>query len=343
MAKARLRAQPLHQVRDHINVMKKISVIRVIKQRNASVVVRDFFYTLLVIGLMVLCYCGVCYSADHINTEQTNIEQANGDIRQETNMNIATLKEQILAHNVSISTFAKQIGPAANEVLAELSKHKDDKVRLIVMYCLRETGGDSALETLMDGLQDTNSQVRAAAVAGLFRNANASLASPLLKRISKIEDGYIRQQVALLIGKLGNPKNNMSPLISHCRYENDAVAKEGCIAALAKFGDEDAKKEFMLQLKRSHRRDRARYLEYCEYIHEIWLLEGLSEVLDDPDPMIRIGVDGLPDYPEYLRANDIAVNLIASLTEHKFTFDIAKNKNYNALEIDEVKRFLSKK
>lgn len=116
-------------------------------------------------------------------------------------------------------------------------------------------------------------------------------------------------------------------------------AREGCTVALARLNDKDAQTEFINRLHDSTHRDRPRYLEYCEYIHAQWLLKSLLPLLDDKRPMMHVGIDR-PGIIEDLRACDLAVNLIASISRHKFSFEIDGLTNYKDEQLAEVRRFV---
>ena len=68
-------------------------------------------------------------------------------------------------------------------------------------------------------------------------------------------------------------------------------------------------------------------------------MKPLAALLDDVSKVLRIGVDGRPEFPEYLRACDIAVNLIAELAPAKFSFVVNRLTNYSSGQLAEVKHF----
>ena len=110
--------------------------------------------------------------------------------------------------------------------------------------------------------------------------------------------------------------------------------------ALARRGDPAGQAEFIRNLHAAKDRDLARYLEYAGAIKAKWLLPALLPILDDKTPLVRIGVDGLPQQPEHLRACDIAVNLVAAISGHRFSFRVAGNVNYSEEQIAEVRAYL---
>ena len=222
---------------------------------------------------------------------------------QEAHKKMPDLVQQVLEKEPAATLTAKEIGPSANTELIKLTRNDDAKVRRIAVYCLEETGGADAAVAFARLTLDDDSQVRAAALDGLFRH-QADV-------VPEIEKRY--------------------------QAEKDPQAKEGLVVALSERGDTRAQAEFLQGLQGSRNRDRARYLDYAGKIKAKWLLPGLLPILDDKTPLVWIGVDGRPDLPQSLRACDIAVNLIAEITGHKFSFPIAGNVNYTEEQIAEVK------
>ncbi len=249
------------------------------------------------------------------------------------------LIEMVLNKRPKASTLAKGIGPEANPELIKLAGHEDADVRRVAMYCLRETGGPDAAKSMAGALLDKNSQVRAAALKGLKTKPEPGAYSQVLNAFDSSDAPYTRQQIALIIGLMGQVSARADLKVRWAKLENDEVA-EGVVTALAKLGDPEAQADFVKRLHASQERDRGRYLEHCRYISQPWLVEGLLPILDDETPMVRIGVDGIDNCSEYLRACDIAVNLTASITGTEFSLEDAGGANYSEQERADVKAFI---
>ena len=249
------------------------------------------------------------------------------------------LIEMVLNKRPKASSIAKDIGPKANPELIRLAGHDDPDVRRIAMYCLRETGGPDAAKAMAGALLDKNTQVRGAALQGLYARPEPGVYSQALDAFDRSEVPYTRQQIALIIGIMGHPRAKDELKSRLAKLENDEIA-EGVITALARLGDPEAQAEFVKCLHTSRDEDRGRYLEYCEYIGQPWLVRSLLPLLDDETPMVRIGTDGAEPHNEYLRACDIVVNLTASITGAGFSFEIGGGANHNEQELAEVKTFI---
>jgi hypothetical protein len=110
--------------------------------------------------------------------------------------------------------------------------------------------------------------------------------------------------------------------------------------SLARLNDDAAKSEFTRRLQSS--KERLRYLEYAQYIHAAWLLKPLQPILDDKSPMVRVGVDARPDLIQNLRACDLAVNLIYSISGRTFSFPVSSDVNYSDPQIAEVRTYVQR-
>jgi HEAT repeats len=256
---------------------------------------------------------------------------------QEARGRMQNLIQQVLDKQPAAALTARQIGPSANAELIKLTRNDDAKVRRVALYCLDETGGADAAITFVRMTLDDDSQVRGAALQGLIHHQDAAVPATLLDAFDQSPNAYVRQQLMLVAGKL--PGVATAEIERRYRAEQDPQAKEGLVVALSTRGDSHAQGEFIHGLHASENRDRARYLDYAEQIKAAWLLPALAPILDDKTPLVWIGVDGKPELPQSLRACDIAVNLIAAISRHKFSFPVG-GKNYTDAQIAEVKAFL---
>ncbi len=117
--------------------------------------------------------------------------------------------------------------------------------------------------------------------------------------------------------------------------------------------------EFIDRLREAKSRELKKLLEDVDYIKQTWALKGLMPVLNDKTPLSDTGLCQLDDAAgekkspptnqpapenheaEFLRACDIAVNLIAEITDAKFPFPVGGAKNYDDLQLAAAQRVLS--
>jgi hypothetical protein len=257
---------------------------------------------------------------------------------QEAQKKMQNLKQQVLDKEPAAALTARQIGPSANLELIKLTRNDDAKVRRIAIYCLNETGGADAAVAFARLTLDQDSQVRAAALEGLANHPADAVPQTLLEAFDQSPDPYVRQQLMMIAARV--PGVSTAEMQKRYEPEKDPEAKEGLVVGLAHRGDPAGQAEFIRGLHAAKDRDLARYLEYAGQIKAKWLLPALLPILDDKTPLVRIGVDGLPHLPDHLRACDIAINLVAEISGHPFSFRVAGNVNYSDEQIAEVKAFL---
>ena len=234
---------------------------------------------------------------------------------------------------------ARAQGAAAFPELQILARNEDDEIREIALYGLDEIGDRRASPIFVEALLDRGPMVRGVAMRALLKRPDPAVYDLLLDAYDKSPEPVVRHTIALIIGLIGAPTAKPADLLRRFEAESDPFAEEGCIVALAKLGDERAQERFTELLAASRGRDRGRFLEHADYLHAPWVIHALRPVLDDLTPLLRIGIDGVPG-PEYLRACDLAVNLVAAISGWHFSFPVDRNINYSAADLAEVQRFV---
>jgi hypothetical protein len=249
------------------------------------------------------------------------------------------LKEAVLAGDSGAIALARPAGPSAAPVLRELARHADPGVRVVALLAVTELGGGEALEACRAAATDGHPQVRAASLRGLDLLLDAGRAAVLLELLASSGDPETRRQLALAYGR--REKVDPAPLRKRRESEKDPVAAEGLAVALARLGDRDAQAEFSRLFQAATEPDaRLRFLEYAAEMRAPWVLRAVGPALDDATPLVRIGTDGRGEVPEYLRACDVAVNLIAALSGKRLSFAPGKAVAYPPAAVDEARRVL---
>ncbi len=252
---------------------------------------------------------------------------------------IRAIVEGVRGKDYSVQLVARKSGGQAVPALVPLLRDPDSDVRQLAVHCLAETGDPSAADGLIEALLDPDSQVAMAAAKALHRLARVQQVDRLVDARERITDPTLRREVALILGRIGQPAL-VQTLRAHAGRDAAPEAAEGILVALAKLGEGEARRVFRERLLSSRGLERKAWLDYCEYIDQPWLLEPLSKVLDDPTPVLRVGVDARPDLIESLRSCDLALNLIAHLANARFSFLVNRAKNYSPAELDEARRFV---
>lgn len=257
------------------------------------------------------------------------------------------LVKQILDKDPGAILTAQELGRLAGERIKPLTANEDEGVRQIALRCLNRSGGDGLAEVFASALSDESPSVRAAALNGLQNHSDAQTYARLLRVYETVSDSQHRKEIALLLAD-GEAANSNDLRRIYAR-EKDFEAAEACLVALAKLGDRDSQVEFLRRLSGARGGALKRFLEYVEYLGQTWALRGLASVLSDKTPLVGTGfcVAGVGanhlarDFPEYLRACDWAVNLIAEIAEAKFPFPVGGAKNYDDAELAAARAILT--
>ncbi|MCY7374755.1 MAG: HEAT repeat domain-containing protein [Pyrinomonadaceae bacterium] len=278
----------------------------------------------------------------------------NGQKQSEEQKKMDFLIKKILAKDPTAILMAKQLGSFASPGIKPLTTNEDDIVREIAIRSLNESGG-GVTDVFVNALSDEMPTVRAAALNGLNNHLSEVSYPKLLQTYQEVSDPQHRKEIARLLGRIGGA--DVNDLRRICRDEQNLEALEGCRAALAKLGDPQARAEFLSRLREAKNRELKKLLEDVDYIKQLWALRGLMPVLSDKTPLSNTGLcqleDALEDAAnekksspenqeaEFLRACDIAVNLIAKIANAKFPFPVNGVKNYDDLELAAARRILA--
>jgi hypothetical protein len=291
----------------------------------------------ILIGLIAIAGSGNCRGNSRSETIDKNKDTLS--LSQGGERNLQNLIQSVLNKDPSAAILAQEIGPRANPELIKLAQNNDPEVRFIALGCLDETGGEGAAQTFAKALLDIDGSVRNAAIQGLMNHPDADIYNDLLNAYDKSDDETVRKMIPMIAANL-DEAINIEDLILRYQKENNPVVKEGLLVALAKQGDVAAQKEFSERLVSSSGQKRREYLEYCEYIGAPWFLKSLIPLLSDKEEMIFIGLDSQPQLPQYLRACDVVVELVASITGKKFSFPVGGPVNYTDQQLNEVREYL---
>jgi HEAT repeat protein len=232
------------------------------------------------------------------------------------------------------------MGDAVADALAKLLRDSDAEVRELAVHCLDEAGGPRVGSPLVSALLDEDAQVAMAAARALHRHVFPALQGRLLGAYDAQPEGAVRREIALVFGRTAGKSAAPSELVERLRKEPDAEAREGLLWALARFGNPEAREEFVARLQGAQGAERKRYLDGVAYLGQPWVLKALLPLLDDGTPVLRVGVDARPDLIDSLRACDLAVVLIAEIAQAGFSFPVNRAKNYSEAELAEVRTYL---
>ncbi len=261
---------------------------------------------LLLLGLVT---CGFA-------AEQAGHTPEPGQQREERTM--SQISEAVLAQDLTAAALAKKQGAAAIPELVQLLQHEENGVRTVAVIALGEIDHPEAIIALMGAAEEEeDGMVAGTAVAKLERHAGRIGAARLIELLGRMKNSAAQGQLVLVIGQLASGKDT-SILQGFCTGRIDSDTVPACLAALARLGDEQARKDFANYLTTARN---LRAFTLTEYIGQRWLLPFLGVLLRDQSPVQSLG-DPPPGFPAMLRVCDKAVVLIARISDEKMIISL---------------------
>lgn len=287
----------------------------------------------LMLSLYVLvrvCAPHTSDAAEH-NLRVNNPNQT--DSRKATKMTVEQVLERIQKRDWDVVEPPNRVDSSAAPSLAALLDHHDREVRELTVHALHQAGGGGAGQALIKALDDADDMVRGAACRFLRYHVNPDHLVHLLPHISRHEDEYVREHVALVIGGLGNV-DAIKPLRERFEVEDRAHAKHAMSLALARLGDPVHRQAYVARIEQNDPKGRAEALEDLVYLDDKTLVQYVRPLLDDQRDAKNVG----PSHgPYWIRVCDVAINVIDRVLDHPFPFDISGAKQYSAQEIAQAK------
>ena len=252
---------------------------------------------------------------------------------------MASLRESVLAQELSAVDMAASIGVSAVPELSALATHEDDEVRRIAVLCLAELESSSAAEALAKAVEDENPTVSRHAVAALI-DIEKQVGFPfVLGLLANADDPVARKQIYLSLGRIARNQSDVGELQSRCSSE--PLARTECFAALARLGQTAAKEEFQKGLEDTNLDIIRTHLDLSDYVGGTWQLPVLAGLLADERPAVSAG-----DVPEgsanYLRVCDIAAFAIAEIAKTRFSFDPDEVEQFSPEQREELRQYASR-
>ncbi len=195
------------------------------------------------------------------------------------------LTRLLLADDSAAIERTRAAGEAALPALEAQLEHPDPDVRFLVVECLVALGSPAALRLLPPRIEDDSLDVRLEAVNALFDHGPVPGMGPELAALyDRSPDGYIRRQLALVLGRL-EPQESGSRLAS--RLVANDLARDGLLAALARQGDPSARAR-LARLLEEAQGERVvdvlrlfRYVGRAEYTLDLLPLLEREEIVQD--------------------------------------------------------------
>ncbi len=230
------------------------------------------------------------------------------------------------------------IGPDAGPALLPLLNDKDAEIRELTVWSLDIAGGKSGKDGLFRALQDRTATVRAAAARFLHHHATAADLPLIEKELATNKDEYVREQMALVAGKIGGPQD--IPAVGGPKgREKDEHTRHAIDLALARLGDLGSREAYLQALLNDDPLTRSSLIADLPYIHDPKLAPRVAPLLDDVRPGKNVG----PSHgPYFIRVCDVTINALDELLVHPFPFTVDPGRRYTPAEITQAKAVLSR-
>lgn len=253
-------------------------------------------------------------------------------------MNVEQIIEQVRNADRNILISPEQIPSEAGTPLLKLLSEDDPNVRELALLSLHYSGGSPARLGIMESLDDKAENVRSVACKFLLDHAVSDDLSILHDQVRNNSDAYVREYVALSIGRLGN---NQSAQVLNNQLEQEMApdTKRAIKLALVKLGDKPMREDYLARLNDTDPTVRVKALEDFLYIQDKKMLPEIKSLLNDLRDAKNVAPAG---HQYYIRVCDVTVQILDSYLDHPFDFDVRLAKRYKTEELYEAKNVKTK-
>jgi len=226
-----------------------------------------------------------------------------------------------------------RIGPEVAEAILPFLDDEDREARELAVHCLDRAGGERAKQGLLKALRDDYAMARAAAARFLHAHVDQPDLAALLQELESNEDEYVREQLALVVGRIGT-EEAIAALGRKMEGEPDTHARHALSLAMARLGDARQVEAYTVRLRSDDVESRVGALEDFEYLAQNQFLPHIRPLLDDG----RDGANVAPGGHRYfIRVCDVAVNVLDKVFESPFPFASEQVKRYSDEELAQAK------
>jgi HEAT repeat protein len=248
------------------------------------------------------------------------------------------LAERVSRRDWNIIERNESVPPAAVPDIAPLLKSDNVEVRELATHVLNAAGGPAAREALFEALQDRNEVVRGNAARFLHNHCTAEQTPQLIGQLRKHSDEYVREQVALLLGKLGD-KAAVKPLQEQYAAESFPEAKHAMSLALVRLADVDHTRMYLARLEQDDPKQRVAAVEDFLYIRDRKLVPYFVPLLNDKRDGKNVG----PSHgPYWVRVCDVVIFVMDDVLARPFNFPVDRVKKYEPGELNAAAEIMRK-
>ena len=252
-------------------------------------------------------------------------------------MTSTDLVEHVKRKDWDLLTRLGSVDKNAGPVLVTLLDDPDSQVRELTLACLNAIGGPEALEGFFKELHDRVDTVRAAAVRYLAAHYRTTDIPSIEKELQRSPDPYVREQLALALGRTDRGTEIPVLQLSFARERDDEHAKHALSLALARLGDSTQLHAVVFRLRQDDVKERVAALKDLPYVNNRGLLKSVIPLLDDTRPGLNVG----PSYRAfYIRVCDVAVNVVNEMLGQRLNW-VEPRKRYSPEELAQVRTILA--
>jgi HEAT repeat protein len=265
-------------------------------------------------------------------------QSSNTSAKKATPMSTQQIITHILEKDWDMVDVPGAIPPDAAPEIVKLLDNSDPEVRELAIYSLNAAGGEAAKDGFLKALNDESEMVRSAACKSLVYNYDPKYLQAYINHL-KSDDEFVREHVALVIGKIGGPKA-VQAIKERLAVEKDADAKHAMSIALARMKDEQGTKDYVSRLTANDPGERVKALEDYLYIRDRSLLPDVAKLLSDTRDAKNMAPAG---HEYFIRVCDVAVNTLDLVLGHPFPFQVDSIKRYSAEELYQAQQIVMQK
>lgn len=201
----------------------------------------------------------------------------------------------------------------------------DGAVRELAVCCLDEAGGPQAKQGLLKALHDDSGAARSRAGQYLHKFVDAGDLPVLQRELESNRDEFVREQVALMIGRLGDAET-IAVLRARAGGEQDEHARHALSLAMARLGDAREVEAYTTRLEAEAAETRASALQDFEYLQDRRYLPHILPLLDDVRDVVPLRRGNVL---HYLRVCDVAINAADKALDPPFAFEVGPPTRYS--------------
>lgn len=250
------------------------------------------------------------------------------------------LIERVRRKDLEVVSDMQSAGLSIVPRLLRLARHEDREVREIALYCLEQKGGRQARAAFVKALYDRDSQIRAISATRLLQKHHGpENLRALLDVLRRHRDDMVREYIALVVGKIGEP-GALPALRKLLEAERNRLVKKNLRLAMARLGDERSRRSILDGLRAQDVETRVRALRGFAFMNDRRLVAHLLPLLGDERDAVNVAPAG---HRAFVRICDLAVEVLDAVLLHPFSFQVGnfgRARKYSQAEIDAARRLV---